>query len=45
MSRAEIAGLGDCLRSPLVLLSIDAWLGGRRLPLDTLGYLPEGGAA
>jgi len=45
MSRAEIAGLGDRLRSPLVLLSIDAWLGGRRLPLDTLGYLPEGGAS
>jgi 8-oxo-dGTP pyrophosphatase MutT (NUDIX family) len=45
MSRAEIASLGERLRSPLVLLSIDAWLGGRRLPLDTLGYLPEGGAA
>lgn len=44
MSRAEIASLGERLRSPLVLLSIDAWLGGRRLPLDTLGYLPEGGA-
>ena len=45
MSRDEIANLGERMRSPLVLLSIDAWLGGRRLPLDTLGYLPEGGAA
>ncbi len=45
MSRQEIASLGERLRSPLVLLSIDAWLGGRRLPLDTLGCLPEGGAA
>jgi 8-oxo-dGTP pyrophosphatase MutT (NUDIX family) len=45
LSRAEIASLGDRLRSPLVLLSIDAWLGGQRLPLDTLGYLPEGGLA
>ncbi|MFC5437453.1 NUDIX hydrolase [Rhodanobacter umsongensis] len=45
MSRAEIAALGERLRSPLVLLSIDAWLGGQRLPLDALGYLPEGGAA
>jgi len=42
LTRAEIAALGPRLRSPLVLLSIDAWLAGRRLPLDTLGWLPEG---
>jgi 8-oxo-dGTP pyrophosphatase MutT (NUDIX family) len=45
LSRGEIAALGDRLRSPLVLLSIDAWLAGQRLPLGTLDYLPEGGAA
>jgi ADP-ribose pyrophosphatase YjhB (NUDIX family) len=44
LTRAEIAALGDRLRSPMVLLSIDAWLAGRRLPLDTLSYLPEGGS-
>ncbi len=41
LTRAEIAALGERLRSPLVLLSIDAWLAGARLPLDTLHYLPE----
>lgn len=41
LTRAEIAALGDRLRSPLVLQSIDAWLAGRRLPLAALGYLPE----
>ncbi|MDQ6646356.1 MAG: NUDIX hydrolase [Pseudomonadota bacterium] len=45
LTRTEIAALGDRLRSPLVLRSIDAWLAGQRLPLDTLGYLPEEGAA
>ncbi len=45
LSRSEIAALGDRLRSPLVLLSIDAWLAGQRLPLSTLDYLPEGGGA
>ena len=39
LTRAEIAALGDRLRSPLVLLSIDAWLAGRRLPLGTLESL------
>jgi 8-oxo-dGTP pyrophosphatase MutT (NUDIX family) len=43
LTHAEIAALGDRLRSPMVLLSIDAWLAGRRLPLDTLSYLAEGG--
>ena len=40
LTRAEIAALGDRLRSPLVLLSIDAWLAGQRLPLNVLDYLP-----
>ena len=39
LTRAEIAALGDRLRSPMVLLSIDAWLAGRRLPLDVLSSL------
>ena len=39
LTRAEIAALGDRLRSPLVLLSIDAWLAGQRLPLGTLDSL------
>lgn len=45
LSRAEIAALGDRLRSPLVLLSIDAWLAGQRLPLSSLSYLPASGSA
>ena len=39
LTRAEIAALGSRLRSPMVLLSIDAWLAGRRLPLDALSSL------
>ncbi|MEI7038035.1 NUDIX hydrolase [Fulvimonas yonginensis] len=39
LTRGEIAGLGERLRSPMVLLSIDAWLGGRRLPLEALSSL------
>jgi 8-oxo-dGTP pyrophosphatase MutT (NUDIX family) len=39
MTRAEIATLGDRLRSPMILLSIDAWLAGQRLPLAALGSL------
>ncbi len=39
LTRSEIAALGDRLRSPLVLMSIDAWLAGQRLPLSTLGYV------
>jgi hypothetical protein len=42
LSRAEIAALGERLRSPLVLESIDAWLAGARLPLDTLHWWPDG---
>ena len=41
LTRSEIAALGDRLRSPLVLMSIDAWLAGQRLPLSTLGYIPD----
>lgn len=42
LTRAEIAALDATrlLRSPLVLLSIDAWLAGQRLPLDTVRALP-----
>jgi 8-oxo-dGTP pyrophosphatase MutT (NUDIX family) len=39
LTRAEIAALGGRLRSPMVLLSIDAWLAGQRLPLGTLSSL------
>lgn len=44
LSRAEIAALGGRLRSPLVLESIDAWLAGARLSLDTLHWWPDGAA-
>ena len=42
MTRSEIAALGDRLRSPLILRSIDAWLAGQRLPLTVIDYLPAG---
>ena len=42
LSRAEVAALGERLRSPLVLRSIDAWLAGQRVPLSALSsLLPE----
>lgn len=41
LTRAEIAALGDRLRSPMVLHSIDAWLAGQRLPLSVLNSLPD----
>ena len=41
LTRDDIAALGDRLRSPLVLQSIDAWLAGARLPLDALHWLPD----
>ena len=44
LTRSEIAALGERLRSPLVLLSIDAWLAGQRLPLDTLSYVAADGS-
>lgn len=39
LSRAEIEALGDALRSPMILLSIDAWLSGQRLPLQSVDCL------
>lgn len=42
LDRGEIAAEGERLRSPLILSSIDAWLGGRRLPLDSIGRLAPG---
>lgn len=36
LAYSEIRALRDRLRSPLILASIDAWLGGQRLPLSTL---------
>lgn len=39
LSRAEIAAADQRLRSPLILASIDAWLGGQRLPLSVLQHL------
>lgn len=39
LTRSEIEALGDRLRSPMVLQSIDAWLAGRRYPLDMLHSL------
>ncbi|MBD8873888.1 NUDIX hydrolase [Rhodanobacter sp. DHB23] len=44
LDRAEIAALGERLRSPLVLASIDAWLAGARFPLDALHAWPHGAA-
>lgn len=40
MSRDEIAAAGDRLRSPMVLASVDDFLGGARLPLDAIRWLP-----
>jgi 8-oxo-dGTP pyrophosphatase MutT (NUDIX family) len=39
LTREEIVALGDRLRSPLVLMSIDAWLAGQRYPLGMLHSL------
>jgi 8-oxo-dGTP pyrophosphatase MutT (NUDIX family) len=39
LTRDEIVALGERLRSPLVLMSIDAWLAGQRLPLAALHSL------
>ena len=36
LTREEIAALGERLRSPMVLLSIDQWLAGQRLPLSVV---------
>lgn len=45
LSRADIAALDGRLRSPLVLLSIDDWLAGQRLPLSALCSLLPAPAA
>lgn len=45
LSYAEIAALGERLRSPLVLATLDDWLAGQRLPLSTLRSLLPAGAA
>jgi 8-oxo-dGTP pyrophosphatase MutT (NUDIX family) len=43
LTRGEIADLGDRLRSPMVLMSIDDWLAGQRLPLSVVASLMPGG--
>ncbi len=46
LGRDEIAALGEQLRSPMILASIDAWLDGRRLPLAAVDcLLPEAGTS
>ena len=42
LTRDEIVALGDQLRSPLVLMSIDAWLAGQHYPLGLLHSLLAG---
>lgn len=39
LTRPQIIALGDRLRSPMILQSIDLWLGGQHLPLAALHYL------
>ena len=43
LTRGEIASLGERLRSPMVLMSIDAWLAGQRLPLSVVRSLMPAG--
>lgn len=45
LTRSEIAALGERLRSPLILRSIDAWLSGQRLPLSVIDCLSTGPVA
>lgn len=45
LTRGEIAALGERLRSPMILLSIDEWLAGQRLPLSVVtSLMPDGKA-
>jgi 8-oxo-dGTP pyrophosphatase MutT (NUDIX family) len=44
LTRGEIAALGERLRSPMVLMSIDEWLAGQRLPLSAVTSLMPAGA-
>lgn len=39
LTREEIAAESARLRSPMVLASVDDWLAGHRLPLDTIRWL------
>ncbi len=39
LTREEIAAEAARLRSPMVLASVDDWLAGHRLPLDTIRWL------
>lgn len=36
MTREEIAACRERLRSPMILLSVDDWVNGKRLPLDAI---------
>lgn len=45
MTREEIVAESGRLRTSLVLSSIDAWLGGQRLPLSVIGRLRDPGQA
>ena len=46
LTRGEIAALGERLRSPMVLMSIDEWLAGQRLPLSAvISLMPDGALA
>lgn len=40
LSRNDIAASGTRLRSPMVLASVDDYLGGAQLPLDAIRWLP-----
>ena len=42
LDRDEIAASAQRLRSPLILSSIDEWVAGRRLPLDSICRLASG---
>ena len=42
LDRDEIIAASDRLRSPLILHSIDDWLAGRRLPLESIQQLAPG---
>ncbi|HUB91509.1 MAG TPA: NUDIX hydrolase [Dyella sp.] len=45
LTRGEIAALGERLRSPMVLMSIDDWLAGQRMPLSVVASLMPGSTA
>jgi ADP-ribose pyrophosphatase YjhB (NUDIX family) len=43
LTRNEIADLDQRLRSPMILMSVDEWLAGQRLPLVVVANLMPGG--